>query len=251
MIRELRFFSGKDKLIFLASVFFGITRILRDRTILTMKFIRPVKIKTDDDLQVKVSYFYEIPFYAYNYDSILDNILSESVLIDIGAHFGEVSYRFLKRKKGYAYLFEPNPNNQEVIMKNFAQMENFSLFPFALGDSNQKQILSLSNPLSYEGSIKHGSGKKIKIIVKKLDDIDMPQLSKFNNVFFKIDVEGYEVETIKGMKELLKKLKTKKVKLFVEIKNNQNLKKIISLLEGIWKKLKVRKVTAEDYLFTN
>lgn len=252
VIEQLRFFKGKNRIIFVSSCIRHIGSILRDSTILTLKFIRPIRMEANGEIS-SMDYYYEIPFYIQDYSEVTNHIKKDSLLFDIGAHFGEVTYRFLKQNKGYAYAFEANPHNSEIMKKLMSKekMDGFKLFEFGLGPAEKKEVMYLSNPLSYEGSIINKKGKKEDITIKRMDSLKFPELKKFRNVFFKIDVEGYEVEVISGMTGLLKDLSKskKKTRFLIEIKEENSVKKIKKTFEGIFKKVSMKKITHEDYLF--
>ncbi len=252
IINNILFFKGKNRLIFISSCIFNISGILKDKTILTLKFISPMKMESNGE-KFMINYYYEIPFYIQDYSSITDYIKQDSLLFDIGAHFGEVTYRFLRQKKGYAYAFEANPHNSDVMKRLMSKekIAGFKLFEFGLGQLEKKEVMYLENPLSYEGSINGKKGKKEDIFIKRIDSLKFPELKKFKNVFFKIDVEGYEVEVISGMTRLLKELKAskKKTRFLIEIKEEESVKKIRKIFEGTFKKVYVNKITHEDYLF--
>lgn len=250
---ELKSFKGKNRLIFIASVAWNIGKILRDKTILTLTFIMPMAIKKEDGSLVKINHYWELPFYTYDYNNIVNQIDEDSLLIDIGAHFGEVTYRYLRKKKGFAHIFEANPNNCKIIKKLFLKenISNFKLHEFGLGNENKITQIYLANPLSYEGSLKNKASKKVSIKINLLDNIKMDEITKFNKIFFKIDVEGYELEVMNGMKKLLKNLgKLKKqIKLAIEIKNSNDYNLIKKLLKESFDKVFTKKLTEEDYLF--
>ncbi len=250
IIAELRQFSGRNKAIFILSCIAHLRSILKDKTILTLKFIAPMKIETKYGA-VMIKRYYEIPFHTYDYGQIIGKIKNDSLLFDIGAHFGEVTYRFLKEKEGFSYMFEANPNNSKVIreMLDKNDVKRYKLLEFGLGSGNKKAEIVLGNPLSYEGSILGEKGKRKRIDIKRLDGVNLPELKKYKNVFFKIDVEGYEVEVLKGMIGLLKNIQGKNVRFLIEVKGKENLERISRMLRGAFGKIKTEKITDEDYFF--
>jgi glycerophosphoryl diester phosphodiesterase len=67
-----------------------------------------------------------------------------------------------------------------------------------------------------------------------------------------MDVEGYELEVIKGMTKFLKNNdKDKRISLHIEIKQEKTYKEIMKIFKSCMKKVNVKKLTSEDYLFKN
>lgn len=259
---EISHFPG-SKTIFAVSLFTNLPRIMRDKTILTMRFFVPISILSNGK-KIQIHNYYELPFYNYDYTDIIECIKDNSLLIDIGAHFGEVSYRHLIKNKSFAYLFEPNPNNATIIEEMFRKnkIKNYKLFRTALGAIDEKSMLSIANPLSYEGKVNNKSGDKnlqnissdaIPIIVRRFDNIKLSKIDSFMNVFIKIDVEGYEYEVISGMMQTLKMLDSKKkgIRMMIEIKKKNNYNKILAMMRKNIKRIKVTRLTREDYYFKN
>ncbi len=135
---------------------------------------------------------------------------SNEILIDIGANIGNHSIYFSEYfKKIYAY--EPNPATFQLLNFNskFVCKKN-NIFPKMIGLSNKKNLLNFEINNSNLGAskiIKNKSQSKRQIIsikVDKLDDI----FSDANKVaVIKIDVEGHELEALKGAEKLIIKNK--------------------------------------------
>ena len=117
--------------------------------------------------------------------------------LDVGANIGNHSVYFSSHFTS-VYSFEPNPDTFYLLSYNSNISNNIHAYNYGLGDS--EEVLDLHvNPdnmgasaINYSGS---ANEKKIKISVKKLDDLDVG----FANIsFVKIDVEGFEDNVIKG-----------------------------------------------------
>ena len=162
--------------------------------------------------------------------------------IDIGANIGYYTL-LLANKNIKTYSFEPNLENYNILTKNL-KINNFNnSLHYNLGLSD-----SIGNLEFYYRKEKSGHGsfnKKIveqqklnlcKIIkVNKLDNIDI----QGKNIMVKIDIEGYELNAIMGMLQLLD---SKKIKVFcIEISRtfygNDVEKEIINLLKKYFTKL--------------
>ena len=164
--------------------------------------------------------------------------------IDIGANIGYYTLLFAS-KNIKTYAFEPNLENYNILTKNL-NINNFdNSITYNLGLSD-----SIGELLFYYRKEKSGHGtfnKKIikmqklnlfkKIKVNKLDNINISG----ENIMVKIDIEGYELNAIKGMLNLLE---SKKIKVFcIEISRKfygKNIElQIINILKRYFKKLYV------------
>tara|TARA_B110000008_G_C16945508_1_gene554245 strand:- start:610 stop:1575 length:966 start_codon:yes stop_codon:yes gene_type:complete len=135
-------------------------------------------------------------------------------VIDIGANFGWYSIHFSKLvgQNGKVFAFEPVPETYEElnsnIKLNFSQ--NIKVFNFALGNKNE--TISFNVP-AFDG----GSGasseflrysKKIQTSIHKLDEVIKDQdIDKID--FIKADIEGGELNMLKGAEKLIKHFKPK------------------------------------------
>jgi FkbM family methyltransferase len=160
--------------------------------------------------------------------------------IDIGANIGYYTL-LLANKNIKTYSFEPNLENYNILTKNL-KINNFNNslhYNLGLSDSIGKLEFYYRREKSGHGSF----NKKIveqqnlnlcKIIkVNKLDNIDI----QGKNIMVKIDIEGYELNAIMGMLQLLD---SKKIKVFcIEISRkfygNDVEKEIINLLKKYFK----------------
>lgn len=124
------------------------------------------------------------------------------VIYDIGANIGNHTVYFAHNIPNVQiFSFEPMKENYELLKRNVIDnfLKNVKTFNFALGAHNMKacmKILIENNNGSASMKEKFVDGEKVKVRV-----IDELKLSYPD--FVKIDVEGYEVEVLKGMKNLL------------------------------------------------
>jgi FkbM family methyltransferase len=152
----------------------------------------------------------------------------EGVIIDIGANIGQTSLwiaqKFEKSKNIEIHAFEPYPDTFKALEKNIKanSYKNIKIFNIALG-SKDDEILMVQDCETNSGgfrvfSEKHNKDKKIIKVKQVTLDLLHEQIK---DVFFiKIDVEGYEMEVLKGAVNILSKYKPT---LFIEL-NDINLK---------------------------
>ena len=131
--------------------------------------------------------------------------INSEFFIDIGANIGFYSILLSKHFK-QTYSFEPNKRNFQVLTKNIKtnNLNNIKLFNYGLGE-NTEELIGSSNT---KGELFQTSGFSIsrnnyegeKVSIKKGDNILL-----FNNktLTIKIDVEGFELFVLKGLKNTL------------------------------------------------
>jgi FkbM family methyltransferase len=181
----------------------------------------------NEDLSLNL--FYQ-KFYYLNIDDVLGSIdqliiydeydiknflKEDSVVLDVGANIGVFSvYCANVCKNGRVYSFEPVSFVFGILSKNTKNYKNCFCFKLGVGSENEEKIIKIRswNPGYSTIDIENIERKaesfdveeKIKIV--KLDDwIKESDISKID--FIKIDVEGYELEVLKGAIETIKKFK--------------------------------------------
>jgi FkbM family methyltransferase len=131
-------------------------------------------------------------------------------VIHVGAHYGEECALYESLSIDNKLFFDPSSRNFEILSKN---IEDASLLvKKAVGNENKKivlnietanngqsnSILNLKLHLSQYPHITFNSTEEVDMI--RLDDyIENPSLYNFLN----IDVQGYELEVLKGSEKLL------------------------------------------------
>lgn len=146
------------------------------------------------------------------------------VVIDVGAETGDYTIlcsKFYRAAKVYA--FEPNEISYEVLLKNITINECSNAKPFLLGLSSSD---GLGTPHYNGDSItwNHEEGD-VTISVKTLDSLGLTHLN-----LLKVDVEGNEVEVIRGGISTIKKFKPK---IIVETHSKGLRDEVIKLLENM------------------
>lgn len=157
-------------------------------------------------------------------------IQSGDVILDCGAHHGRSSIILSNwvGDKGKVVAFEPHPKNVEILQKNIElnNLRNIILEQKAVGPSiGRIQITGESNSLV----ISKGTGVAV----------EMTSLDKYSDLdpnFLRIDVEGFEVEVLKGAKNIL----ATRPKLAIEI-HTRTLKHFDSSVDDLFNLIDVEK----------
>jgi len=135
------------------------------------------------------------------------------VIFDAGANLGQ--YATLANKvfsdKAYIYSFEPGKETFSQMSKNTSTIKNIQRYNFALGSFDGEATLNYDKEGSglasvYERKLEHANislNTKENIEIKTIDSVYLS-----NNIthidFLKMDVEGHELEILKGAGDVLK-----------------------------------------------
>ena len=134
-------------------------------------------------------------------------------IIHIGAHYGEEISEYIRNGIQDIVVFEPLKSNFEILEENLSDFNaNISGHQVALGNDekmvtmyvsdNEQQSSSILKPkLHLENHPTVGFPGVEEVEMKKLDSY-MEETVGFN--FINMDVQGYELEVLKGGSETLK-----------------------------------------------
>lgn len=131
-----------------------------------------------------------------------------SVIIDCGPYIGDTSFLFnQKLKPAKIIALEPHPANFNLLLKHLALNKMSNVLALNKGVSNcQKEFFMDERG----GAIAYLSKRAKKGLVKvKVDTIDniVTELKLRNISLVKMDVEGYEWETLKGAQKTIRRFK--------------------------------------------
>ena len=139
--------------------------------------------------------------------SLISNLVKNNQnSIDIGANLGLFTF-FMSRASKHVFAFEPNPYPLENL-KGLVD-SNVTVLPIALG--NNDGPVEIKIPHHRKGWSSNGAslaskeindGKIINIQCRKLDSLNIENIG-----LIKIDVEGFEIEVIRGAKDTILKNK--------------------------------------------
>lgn len=134
--------------------------------------------------------------------------------LDIGGNIGLQSIRMSQAvgKSGKVYAFEPLGYIQAKFTKNLTlnKVDNVQLFPYALSDNAGEAEFAVDRTVWNQGAFSLGGnpvgGEKQKVIIKIADDLS--EIKALDNLaLIKIDVEGFEYQVLRGLKQTLQKHK--------------------------------------------
>ena len=136
-------------------------------------------------------------------------------IIHIGAHELEELPDYLNRNVRRIIWIEANPDKYNFIEEKLKRFKNMTLGKFAAGKKNGVQNLNLSNNGQSSSLLELGTHKmrypdidyisKIQVEIKSLDNwLDENINNKDQYNFINIDIQGYELEALKGMPNQLK-----------------------------------------------
>lgn len=145
---------------------------------------------------------------------LINNLRTDSVFIDVGAHYGYFSMIASEiLKDGKVYAFEPSVKSFAILQRNLSQLRNAEIFNKAVAggkssvvfyefdnlhsEYNSTQVEQFEN----EEWFRSGSHKKEEVAAVSLSDFCIEK--GIEPHIIKIDVEGFEDVVIQGAEQLL------------------------------------------------
>ncbi len=187
-------------------------------------------------------------YYVYKFNDpllikkkLFDN--KDITIFDVGAHDGRTIELYKKHfPKSSIFSFEPTPKTFEILVRKSSKHENVKVFNEALTDyigttdfhinhsSLTNSILKSSN-IKYNSSDVYGTKEKITVRANTVDNFCLENgVDKIE--IFKIDVQGADLQVLKGAENMLKDKKIELIFIeveFVQVYQNQPLFHDISL----------------------
>lgn len=128
--------------------------------------------------------------------------------VDIGSHDGDVLKKCIElAPKGRHFAFEPVPEYFERLDRVYGRKA--TVLPYALSDKSGTSVFHfVRNAPAYSGlkkrkyAVRSPEVKQIDVEVRRLDDLIAEPMK---TGFIKIDVEGAELQVIKGAVNLIRR----------------------------------------------
>ncbi len=141
------------------------------------------------------------------------------VIFDVGANIGKYSLecvRFVKNSEIYA--FEPSKKTFETLKNNLKNFKGIHLHNIGFGRKNKTEILFYNEKNSGLASLHNRNLEHMNILFNKKEKVKIETVDSFckkNSIkeidLLKIDVEGNELNVLKGAKNMLKQKKIKRI----------------------------------------
>jgi FkbM family methyltransferase len=175
-----------------------------------------------------------------------------TVAIDVGANIGLHSLAMSKNSPSIVHAFEPQPQTFNLLKMNCSKNPRIQLHNVCLSDmSKQLSMVDVSNLENPGGAHVESETQE----EEKVNCITLDSLNFINVSFIKIDVEGHEIEVIKGA---LGTITREKPVMIVEIIGGMDVDNASSEIANDIKNrvdfikslgYKVTRVSIHDYLF--
>jgi FkbM family methyltransferase len=142
---------------------------------------------------------------AYEFaEKELISFIKPEVAIDVGAHLGSFTLLLAKYAK-VVVAVEPDPRAVRMLASNISanRLSNVIVFPYACSSSDDRE-LSLKLKRGGTSSIVQSPDGDVTVRAIKVDTIvEALRLEKVS--FLKVDVEGHELEVLRGAQNTLSK----------------------------------------------
>jgi len=160
-----------------------------------------------------------------------------NTILDVGANTGQYALWLLESGyKGRIISFEPLSKAYNHLIINSKKDPNWIIAPrMAIGNEEGKKTINISGNSVFSSILKmtetHIKGApdsayidSEEIYINKLDNIRETFLKNEDNIFIKIDVQGYELEVLEGAINTLPKIKGIQIELsLVHLYEGQSL----------------------------
>lgn len=222
-------------------VFLSTVPLLRRVVLKALKFIsRDIVIKnpyTGDSLQLNLYRHKGYWYFGKSRERATMKKFQQLIpvganVVEIGGHIGFISqyFSFLVGEAGNVVVFEPGSNNLPYTLANTRSRKNIQLVEKAISDKPGEAVFYEDNITGQNNSLlpdyKNADGvskthgeklEKYRRVVQVTTLDDYLRERNLTCDFIKIDIEGFELNALKGMSETLRICKA----LMIEVTENQ------------------------------
>jgi FkbM family methyltransferase len=175
------------------------------------------------------------------------------VVIDAGANIGAFSIisSLMTGENGLVISFEPDPFNIEFLdwNKDINNLNNINIIKKALWFKKEYLNFYVNKLCPAASSLYSGHAKQIMVECDALDNILLDLKLENRNIFLKMDIEGAEVEAMRGMEKLLRYPKLKGViAAYHKIPKGDNFIKTYTLIEPVLEESGFKVVNEDGFL---
>ena len=129
----------------------------------------------------------------------------DSTVVDVGGNIGLTAVLTgALAPNGRGYFFEPDPKNYRHLKRTIEanKFSHLTAFPFAMGAEDGELLLNMASASSHADNV--NSPNAVRVRMRSLDSWAAEHhLEKLD--FLKIDVEGYELNVLRGAVETIKR----------------------------------------------
>lgn len=135
--------------------------------------------------------------------------VEDEVFVDVGAFDGQTSAMFVQWAGKYKKVFalEPDPQNREKCQKTLsAAGAEYEILPFGAWDKREQLsfVSGLNGASHVEGGGQNTAKGQIVVQADKLDNLIHEKVS-----FIKMDIEGAEINALRGAEKIIRAYKPK------------------------------------------
>ena len=146
------------------------------------------------------------------YETAIKYVKDDTIVLDIGSNFGQLSILLSKCKKDVeVYSFEASKYIFEILKKNVQiNKANVKLFHNLVGNETEQELFIKKLNISKFNTYGSNMIEKTEIKNENIPNIEKINSIKIDDIFFnkkisfmKIDVQGYDLEVLKGSKKTI------------------------------------------------
>jgi len=160
----------------------------------------------------RLHYWYQIRINNFlgdepEYDQLETWVKQGDWVIDVGANIGHYAFKFsrLVGEEGRVFAFEPVIDTFELLVANVTKFPHRNVTLFNVAASESEMVVGMELPKLDSGLDNYymahisDTDASVKVYCVPIDSFSFFKPIKF----VKIDVEGHELSTLKGMKKLI------------------------------------------------